>query len=155
MAKEDDDLRRRAERLLQSRKREPEPEVDSVAPEREESEAPRKKHRDYKSLATQGASGAALVTVVIQLLQARVSPEQLNNLRERVQAIEDERSARRLYEYERDKIEICRNRQQDEALQRILPAPDRQVSPPPKPWFDQCPEPREPTTGSTAAKAKQ
>lgn len=140
MASEDDDLRRRADALVREREE-----------QGKESRPPRKAH-DYTGLATRGGAGAALIVAVVQLLQDRVSPEEVRRLRERLEEVEDERTKRRLWEYERDRIHFCRDQQQDERLQSILPSADSMVKPPPKPWFDKCPTLPEPTTGTGVKK---
>jgi len=147
MATEDDELRARAAALVQSRRKEPEEEnTQSVAP------ASQKHKRNAGELAkaavAPGAGIVALIAVLQQLLSARVTPEQLTALRQRVDSIEEERAARRVTEFERDRVAKCRSEQLEESVRHLLPRPDQQVGPPPKPWFDRCPELPEPTTGA-------
>lgn len=146
MANEDDSLRERARQLVASRQQ------HSQAPVSDSGYPKRHRGRELaKAAVAPGAGLVAVLSIVQQLLSSHVSPEQLSTLRERVDQLENDRTARRLTEFERDKIANCRSRQTDGYLQSLLPRRDQQVGQPAKAWFDQCPDLPEPTTGSKAA----
>lgn len=137
MAKEDDELRARARSLVDARREEP---AESLAPKE-------KPKRDVSKVVTGGVSGAALLAVVVQLLQARVTPAQISALQDRIDVLENNSTKRRQLEYARDIVENCRSNQQDDFLRMLLPRRDAQVGFQVKPWFDVCPDLPEPTTG--------
>ena len=140
----DAELRATAERLLNERKAVSEPPGE---PDVETPPAAPKKKPSAALVATGGVSGAALLAVVVQLLQARVTPEQLNAMRERIDALERQGVERRNAEFERDVIENCHLDQQQSYLQQLLPRADRQGSPPPGAWFNRCQPMPDPTKG--------
>ena len=148
MAKEDDELRARARRFLEERQNRSEETAVSIPPE---SKRKRNAGELAKAAVAPGAGLLGVVAIVQQLLSAHVSPEQLTALRERVDQLETDRAARRLTEFERDKIANCRSEQADGYLQSLLPRRDQQVGAPPRAWFDQCPQLPEPTTGAKPA----
>ena len=153
MASDEEDLRNVASALLKRRReqeRREEPEDHGT-----ESIAPSKRKRSAGELAraavAPGAGVVGVVALLAQLLQARISPEQLKALQARVDAIEEERAQRRFTEYERDRVSFCRSNQTEEFLRTLLPRADSQVGQLPKPWFDKCPELPQPTTGAKSA----
>lgn len=142
----DEELRASAKELLERRQEA----KDSEPPESEAQ--PAKHKRNTKELAkaavAPGAGIVALVAILQQLLSARVTPEQLTALRERVDQLETDRSARRIVEFERDTIVNCRVGQLDGYVEPLLPRRDSQVGPTPRAWFDKCPDLPKPTTGA-------
>lgn len=149
MANEDDELRARAKELVDKR-RDPDSEPpESAEPEPTREKPKRESAKDLaKAAVAPGAGVVALIAIVQQLLSAHVSPEQLTALRERVDQLETDRSARRLVEFERDTIAGCRIHQLDGYMESVLPRRDQQVGPAPKAWFDMCPDLPKPTTGT-------
>ena len=147
----EEDLRNVASALLKRRReqeQEHEESTESIAPHG-------KRKRSAGELAraavAPGAGVVGVVALLAQLLQARISPEQLKALQARVDAIEEERAQRRFTEYERDRVSFCRSYQSEEFLRTLLPRADSQVGQLPKPWFDKCPELPQPTTGAKPA----
>jgi uncharacterized protein HemX len=145
----EEDLRNVASALLKRRReQEHEESTESIAPQ---SKRKRSAGELARAAAAPGAGVIGVAALLAQLLQARISPEQLKALQERVDAIEVERSQRRFTEYERDRISSCRSLQTEEFLRTLLPRADSQVGQLPKPWFDKCPELPQPTTGAKPA----
>ncbi len=152
MAKEDDELRASAADLLNRRHAVVEEETpESMPPHRQLPKHKRNAGEIAKAAVAPGAGLLGIVAIVQQLLSSHVAPEQVKALNDRVELLETERTERRQTEYQRDIIENCRSEQADGYLRALLPRRDAQVGQPPKPWFDQCPELPQPTTGTKTA----